>query len=104
MAYEDDNNFVKLMLRAVTKTSRSGRPNGSLETQPGPVDLLIEENGIAKSMASFNLRNTVTEGKSLILKLEKKGSIYTAFYSVDGSSFSKLGVADISLKDIKVVG
>lgn len=102
IAYENDENFVKLMLRAVTKTTRSGVPNGSLETQPGTVDLLIEENGIAKSMASFNLRNTVTEGKSLILKLEKKGSIYTAFYSVDGSSFSKLGVADISLKDIKV--
>ena len=101
IAYENDNNFVKLQLRAVTKTSRSGRANGSLETQPGTLDLLIEENGIAKSMASFNLRNEVTGDKALILKLEKKGSLYTAYYSLDGVKFDKLGSADISLKDIK---
>jgi len=101
IAYQDDNNFVKLMLRAVTKTTRSGRPNGSLETQPGTIDLLIEENGIAKSMASFNLKDGVTGDKYLILKLEKSGSIYTAYYSTDGIKFDKLGVADVSLKDIK---
>ncbi len=101
IAYENDNNFVKLMLRAVTKTTRSGRPNGSLETQPGTIDLLIEENGIAKSMASFNLKSEVTGDKYLILKLEKSGSLYTAYYSLDGVKFDKLGSADISLKDIK---
>lgn len=101
IAYEDDDNFVKLMLRAVTKTTRSGRPNGSLETQPGTIDLLIEENGIAKSMASFNLKTEVTGGNYLYLKLEKTGSLYTAYYSTDGIKFDKLGSADISLKDIK---
>jgi beta-glucosidase-like glycosyl hydrolase len=101
IAYENDNNFVKLMLRAVTKTTRSGRPNGSLETQPGTIDLLIEENGIAKSMATFNLKSEVTGDKYLILKLEKSGSLYTAYYSTDGVKFDKLGTADICLKDIK---
>jgi beta-glucosidase-like glycosyl hydrolase len=100
LVYENDDNFVKLMLRAVTKTTRSGQ-NAGTGTQPGTLDLIMEENGITKSGASFNLRNEVTGNNSLILKLEKKGSIYTAYYSLDGSKFDKLGTADILLKDIK---
>jgi len=37
----------------------------------------------------------------LILKLDKKGSIYTASYSLDGENFEILGTADLALKDIK---
>ena len=83
LVYENDDNFVKLMLRAVTKTTRSGRSTGP-EIQPGTVDLIIEENGIAKSMASFNLRKEIMGNNPLILKLEKNGAIYTAYYSLDG--------------------
>jgi len=101
LAYENDNNFVKLMLRAVTKTTRSGRGAAGVEEQPGTLDLIIEENGIAKSMATFNLRKPVTGGNALILRLDKKGSIYTAYYSLDGEKFDKLGTASILLKDIK---
>ena len=101
LAYENDDNFVKLMLRAVTKTSRNGRATG-VEQQPGTVDLILEENGIAKSMATFNLRTPVTENNALYLRLVKKGSDYTAFYSLDGIKFDKLGVAIVLLKDIKV--
>lgn len=99
LAYQNDDNFVKLMLRAVIKTSRSGR-NGT-EEQPGTIDLIIEENGIAKSMASFNLRQAITVNNTLKLKLEKKGSIYTAYYALDGN-FIKLGTAELQLRDIKV--
>ena len=63
--------------------------------------LVIEENGIAKSTASFNLSKEITGNNALILKLEKKGSLYTAYYSLDGVKFDKLGVANILLKDIK---
>lgn len=98
LAYQDENNFVKLMLRAVTKTSRQGRGFGA---QPGTIDLVVEENGIAKSMASFNLREELTGDKSLILKLEKKGNIYTGYYSINGGEFVKLGTANGLLKDIK---
>jgi len=101
LAYENDNNFVKLMLRAVTKTTRSSRGAAGVEEQPGTLDLIIEENGIAKSMATFNLRKPVTGGNALILRLDKKGSIYTAYYSLDGEKFDKLGTASILLKDIK---
>ena len=37
----------------------------------------------------------------LILKLEKKGSIYTAYYSSDGVNYETLGTANVLLKDIR---
>jgi hypothetical protein len=95
IAYENDDNFVKLMLRAVIKTTRQ---RGA---QPGTIDFLIEENGIAKSVASFNLRNEIVGDKALILKLEKKGNKYTAYYSVEGEAFKALGTGDAMLKDIR---
>ena len=100
LVYENDDYFVKLMLRAVTKTSRDGNPKGT-ETQPGTIDLIIEENGIAKSIASFNLKEKIIDKNALILKLEKIGSNYTAYYSMDGVKYEKLGTANILLKDIK---
>ena len=100
LAYQDDDNFVKLMFRAVIKTTRFGRQSGS-EIQPGTIDLIIEENGITKSIAAFNLQKAVTGNNALILKLEKKGSFYTAYYSLDGEKFEKLGTADMLLKDIR---
>jgi len=101
LVYENDDNFVKLMLRAVTKTTRAARSSDGSEAQPGTIDLIIEENGIAKSMASFNLRQAVTGSNALILRLEKNGSIYTVYYLLDGNKFEKLGTADILLKDIR---
>ena len=95
LAYQDDDNFVKLMFRAVVKTTRQREP------QPGTIDLMMEENGIAKSLASFNLKTGITGEQALILKLDKKGSIYTASYSLDGENFEILGTADLALKDIK---
>lgn len=100
LVYENDDNFVKLMFRAVTKTTRSGQ-NAGTGIKPGTLDLILEENGITKSVASFNLQNEITGNNFLILKLEKKGSIYSAFYSLDGSKFDKLGTADVLLKDIR---
>ncbi|WP_346860601.1 glycoside hydrolase family 3 C-terminal domain-containing protein [uncultured Draconibacterium sp.] len=95
LAYQDDDNFVKLMFRAVIKTTRQRDP------RPGTVDLMMEENGIAKSLASFNLKTEITGDQALILKLDKKGSIYTASYSLDGENFEILGTADLALEDIK---
>ena len=99
LAYQDDNNFVKLMFRAVVKTTNPGRSGG--ETQAGTIDLIYEEKGITKSVGTFNLKKEITGDNFLTLKLEKKGSFYTAYYSLDGSKFEKLAVANILLKDIK---
>jgi beta-glucosidase-like glycosyl hydrolase len=99
LAYQDDGSFVKLMFRAVIKTSRGGA--SVAQVQPGTIDLIIEENDIAKSIASFNLKQEITGNNNLILKLEKKGSLYTAYYSLDGIKYETLGTADMMLKDIK---
>jgi beta-glucosidase len=54
-----------------------------------------------KSLASFNLKNEIINDNSLILRLEKKGSIYTAYYSLDRENYELLGTTDMLLKDIK---
>lgn len=95
LAYQDDNNFVKFMFRAVIKTTQQRG------VQPGTLDLIMEENGIAKSVANFNLKDEIVGGNAMILKLVKKGSAYTAYYSLDGTKFELLGTADILLKDIR---
>ena len=100
LAYQDDDNFVKLMFRAATKRTRFGRSAGN-QVQPGTIELLTEENGYSKSIATFNLEKEVTGSNALILKLEKKGSFYTASYAADGGKFKVLGTADNMLKDIK---
>jgi hypothetical protein len=100
LAYEDDDNFVKLMLRAVTKTTRFGMSSGP-QVQPGTIDLIVEENGIAKPVASFNLKKEVKGDNWLRLKLEKNGGLYTAYYAAEGEKFEKLGTATALLMDIK---
>lgn len=95
LAYQNDDNFVKLMFRAVTKTTRVRG------VQPGTIDLVMEENGIAKSLATFNLRNEIIGNNALTLKLEKKGAYYTAYYSLDGKIYELLGTASLLLKDIR---
>lgn len=95
IAYENDDSFVKLMFRAVIKTTRQRG------VQPGTIDFLIEENGIAKSVASINLRSEITGNNSLLLKLEKKGHEYTAYYSVNGEEYELLGTDVALLKDIR---
>ncbi len=99
LVYENDDNFVKLMFRAVIKTTQMGRPGAPV--QAGTVDLVMEENGIVKSMGSFNLTEPVLDDNPLVLRLEKKGSLYTAYYSLDGDEFVLLGTADMLLKDIR---
>lgn len=100
LAYQDDHHFVKLMFRAVIKTTQFGMQNGP-QARPGTIDLIMEENGIAKSIAFINLKQEITGDNALILRLTKKGSLYTASYSLDGEKYENLGTADMLLKDIK---
>jgi len=95
LSYENDDNFVKLMFRAVIKTTRQ------TGVQPGTIDFLIEENGIAKSVASVNLQREIVGDNALLLKLEKIGNKYTAYYSANGEAFKALGTGKALLKDIK---
>jgi hypothetical protein len=95
IAYQDDNNFVKLMFRAVIKTTRQRG------VQPGTIDLLLEENGIAKSAGTFDLKEEIIGDNDLYLRLKKEGNAYTAYYSLNGTTFELLGKSELLLKDIK---
>jgi beta-glucosidase len=97
---QDDRNFVKLVLRAATRTMRFRRTDGP-QVQPGTLELIVEEHDMAQPVASFDLRTEITNNSPLLLKLEKRGSSYKAYYSLDGLNFETLGTADVLLKDIR---
>ena len=100
MAYQDDENFVKLVYRTSNARRGFGGPTTPV-AQPGAVELLIESNGYQKSVAQLSLADITKDEKTLVLKLEKKGNIYTASCSADGKKFKTVGVADIILLDVK---
>jgi len=94
IAFQDDDNFVKLVYRSNPRGPRGG---GS-----GVLDLIAEKDGYYTSIAST--RNTdVISGVnlSMVLKLERKGGTVTGSYSSDGKIFEKLGSGDIILRDTK---
>jgi regulation of enolase protein 1 (concanavalin A-like superfamily) len=91
IAYQDDDNFVKLVYSA--QMFRRGGQGGA------SVQLSSEENGFAKTTV-----NTTPEGignNVVWLRLQKKGDVYTAFYSADGKKFVEAGKLETGLKDIK---
>jgi beta-glucosidase len=103
LAYQDDDNFVKLVYRAgggrrgMGGFARSGGPGD----QPGAVELVMERDGYENSAAMLSMADIIKDNNTLILKLDKKGTLYTASCSADGKNFTTIGTADIMLKDIK---
>ena len=69
---------------------------------PGTVELLVEENDIARSIATFDLEEMITEEQPIYLRLSKSGATYRAYYSLNGKDFQLLGSAESLLRDIKV--
>jgi hypothetical protein len=49
----------------------------------------------------FNMDGIITSDNTLVLKLVKKGSTYTAYCSADGKNFQKVGETDVVLKDVQ---
>jgi beta-glucosidase len=101
LAYQDDDNFVKLIYRASARRGGFGGPATPI-VQPGSVDIIIESDGYQKTAATLSLTDFIKDDNTLVLKLEKKGSIYTASCSSDGRNFKAIGTGDIILKDVKV--
>ena len=91
VAYQDDDNFVKFAYSA--QMFRRGGQGGA------SVQLSCEENGFSK--ASVNADAAGIEGNVVWLRLQKKGDVYTAFYSADGKKFVEVGKIETGLKDIK---
>ena len=98
VAYQDDSHFVKFVYSGAQM--RRGQQQGAAPAA-GSLQLYVEENGAAKSTAVVNLAEAGVKDNTLWLKLEKDGSTYTAYYSVDGKSWSMAGQTDVALKDIQ---
>ena len=94
IAFEDEDNFVKLVYRSNPRFGRGG--------SSGVLDMIIEKNGYNFSLAGFRSPDVITDNNySLILRLERKGGRITGAYSRDGKTFNNVGSADILLRDTK---
>lgn len=102
LAYQDDDNFIKLVYRAGGGRGMGGFGGfGGQGVQPGSVELVVEKYGYQTSAAVLSMADIIKDDNTLILKLDKKGSLYTASCSSDGKIFKPIGSADIMLKDVK---
>jgi regulation of enolase protein 1 (concanavalin A-like superfamily) len=96
IAYQDDDNFVKLVYRSNPRFGRGG--GGS----SGVLDMIVESKGYYFSLANPRSNDVITDNNySLILKLERKGGTITGSYSRDGKDFTKIATASIILRDAK---
>jgi beta-xylosidase len=94
IAWQDDDNFVKLVYRANPRFMRTG--------SGGVLDMIVEKNGNYSSLAGSRNNDVITDNNySLILKLERKGGTFTGSYSRDGKTFTKIGTVDIVLRDLQ---
>ena len=91
VAYQDDDNFVKLAYGA--QMFRRGPQGGA------SIQLVCEEGGNTK--ATLNVTPEGVKNNVVWLRLQKKGETYTAYYSVDGKKFVEAGTVETGLKDIK---
>ena len=98
VAYQDDSHFVKFVYTGAAM--RRGQQQGAAPAA-GSLQLYVEENGASKSTLSVNLAEAGIKDNTVYLKLEKDGSTYTAFYSVNGKNWIMAGQAEVMLKDIK---
>jgi hypothetical protein len=66
------------------------------------MELLVESAGEQLASVQLNMEDIIAEDNTLILKLVKRGSKYTALVSSDGKDFKEVGIAEVVLKDIQV--
>jgi beta-glucosidase len=102
LAYQDDDNYIKLAYGAGGGGRGFGRGYGRPDgTQSGSVLLVTEENGNQKNAAVLSMTDIIKDNNTLYLRFEKKGDLYTASCSPDGKNFKNVGSASVLLKDIK---
>ena len=99
VAYQCDDNFVKFVRTATFNFRRPAEPGAA--PSPGQLQLVVEENGLQKSVANLPLDGIAMKDDVLWLRLDKQGDTYTAWYSVDGRKFEKMGTAQAVLKDVQ---
>ncbi|MBN1781662.1 glycoside hydrolase family 3 C-terminal domain-containing protein [bacterium] len=96
LAYQDDDNYVKLVYGAGGRGFRRSR-----DRQDGSVFFITETNGNQKNIASVNMTDIIGEDNALWFKLEKKNDRYTALYSTDGRTFESAGSTLMLLKNVE---
>jgi beta-glucosidase len=101
VAYQDDDNFVRLAYRSSGGRGGFGRTGTPQVEQPGSVELMVENIGNQKSSAILSMEGIIGLDNTLTLKLEKKGDQYMASCSSDGQTFTSIGKASAALKEIK---
>ena len=99
VAYESDDNFVKFVRAATFNFRRQQAPAAG--PSAGQLQLLVEENGQQKSVANLALDGILEVGGDLWLRLVKQGDVFTAWYSVDGKKFEKMGTAKAVLENVR---
>jgi beta-glucosidase len=95
IAYQDDDNYVKL------NYGFNAGSIGFLAEVSEVLELVVETKGSQYWAVTINADDIVKSNNEVVLKLEKKGSLYTAYYSVDGKNFTRLGSAEAVLTDVK---
>jgi beta-glucosidase len=99
IAYQDDDNFVKLVYRSNPRFGRGGGGGGG---NSGVLDMIVESKGYYFSLANPRSNDVITDNNyTLVLKLERKGGTITGSYSRDGKEFTKIATASIILRDAK---
>lgn len=93
VAYQDDDNFVKLTYRASFGRRNTGENSGAVE-------LFVENGGDQKSSVQLSMDGIIKEDNTLFLKLVKTGDVYMAYCSSDGKKFDEVGKANVVLKNI----
>ncbi len=93
VAYQDDDNYVKLVY---DRSARGFQGDGRY------FELVVERNGSQYPAATFDASNFMDCDKLVVFRLEKKGSRYSAYYSKDGREFTLLGTTDAVLSNVQV--
>lgn len=99
LAYQDDDNFVKVVYSAGGGGRRGGF--GGFGGQSGSMLIVVEENGYTSTPASLSMADIIKDDNTLYIRFEKKGNRYTASCSVDGKKYTTIGSAETMLKDVK---
>ena len=95
VAFADEDNFMK----AVCKYSMGGFMG---MTQIPRLEIISEVDGSGSTIASLPAEKALGENNTFTLKIEKKGSRYTIYYSADGENYAMLGIVDLVLKNVNV--
>ena len=93
IAWQDDDNYVKLVYKSNPRSFRNAS-GGAM------IDMIVEVNGENSSLVNTRNSGSVSEN-SVVLKLERKGSTITGSYSADGKKFTEVASIDIALSDTK---